>query len=110
MASLMTPDVRFRDSWLAAAGEFGGAHMDGSGVENRSREDVVSDFPAFVRELVQDQFPETPRRDGYVPCAYLWLVEDDKFIGSLAIRHRLNDFLVEQGGHIGYSIRPSARR
>jgi predicted acetyltransferase len=25
-------------------------------------------------------------------------------------RHGLNDYLFEQGGHIGYSVRPSARR
>ena len=26
------------------------------------------------------------------------------------IRHRLNDYLLEFGGHIGYSVRPAARR
>ena len=30
-------------------------------------------------------------------------------VGFLAVRHGLNDFLLEQGGHIGYSVRPSAR-
>jgi predicted acetyltransferase len=26
------------------------------------------------------------------------------------IRHRLNDYLLRQGGHIGYSIRPTERK
>ena len=26
------------------------------------------------------------------------------------LRHRLNDFLAEYGGHIGYSVRPDERR
>jgi predicted acetyltransferase len=26
------------------------------------------------------------------------------------IRHRLNEFLAREGGHIGYSVRPSERR
>ena len=37
-------------------------------------------------------------------------MEGDTFPGSLAIRHELNDALLNQGGHIGYSVRPSARR
>lgn len=32
------------------------------------------------------------------------------WVSFLAIRHRLNDFLLELGGHIGYSVRPSRRR
>ena len=34
----------------------------------------------------------------------------DTILGSLAIRHELNDYLFNEGGHIGYSVRPSARR
>ena len=30
-------------------------------------------------------------------------------IGFLAVRHRLNDWLLQEGGHIGYSVRPSRR-
>lgn len=45
-----------------------------------------------------------------MPCTYLWIVEGDTFLGSLAIRHELNDYLLNEGGHIGYSVRPSARR
>ena len=115
MATLITPDARFRNSWLAAAEEFGGAHMDGSGVYGdnpleRIRTEISGDFPAFVDGLVAERLPETPRPEEFVPCTYLWLVEGEEFLGSLAIRHTLNDFLFEQGGHIGYSVRPSARR
>ena len=34
---------------------------------------------------------------------------DGQAVGFLNIRLRLNDFLLEEGGHIGYSIRPSER-
>jgi predicted acetyltransferase len=40
----------------------------------------------------------------------LWWVEDDRFLGRLAIRHRLTPVLERAGGHIGYDVRPSARR
>ncbi|MCC3272139.1 GNAT family N-acetyltransferase [Arthrobacter zhangbolii] len=115
MATLITPHARFRESWLAAAEEFGGEHMDGSGVYGgnplkRIRTEIAADFPGFVDGLVAERLPETPRPPEFVPCTYLWLAEEDEFLGSLAIRHTLNDFLFEQGGHIGYSVRPSARR
>ena len=49
---------------------------------------------------------------GRVHCSYYWIVEDgqEEILGFLAIRHDLNDFLFNYGGHIGYSVRPSARR
>ncbi|MHA7291563.1 GNAT family N-acetyltransferase [Arthrobacter sp. MDT3-24] len=67
-------------------------------------------FRRFVDALVNDALPKSPRKPGYVPCTYLWIVEGDTFLGSLAIRHELNDFLLNEGGHIGYSVGPSARR
>lgn len=33
-----------------------------------------------------------------------------KILGMLQIRHSLNDFLLNYGGHIGYSVAPSERR
>ncbi len=35
---------------------------------------------------------------------------DNKLIGIISIRHELNDYLYNYGGHIGYSILPSERR
>lgn len=35
---------------------------------------------------------------------------DDKIIGMVNIRHKLNEFLFNEGGHIGYSIRPTERK
>lgn len=46
----------------------------------------------------------------YVPQTIYWLYDNDKPIGYGKLRHRLNDNLLELGGHIGYVIRPSERR
>ena len=50
-------------------------------------------------------------RDGYVPCTTLFLkrLSDIKICGSISIRHELNEFLLNFGGHIGYSVTPSER-
>lgn len=48
---------------------------------------------------------------GFVPASIYFLVDENKKIyGSLHIRHELNDYLLNHGGHIGYGIRPSERR
>ncbi len=36
--------------------------------------------------------------------------EDGQLAGVIDVRHRLNDYLLAQGGHIGYSVHPDLRR
>jgi predicted acetyltransferase len=50
------------------------------------------------------------RAIGFVPMTTLWWAEGERLLGRLAIRHRLTPALEEAGGHIGYDVRPSARR
>lgn len=46
----------------------------------------------------------------FVPAIqYVSFDEAGQAIGFLHLRLRLNDYLLEKGGHIGYSIRPSQR-
>ena len=50
--------------------------------------------------------------NGYVPSTtYLAIRKsDNKLVGMIDIRHRLNENLIKFGGHIGYSVRKSERR
>lgn len=67
-----------------------------------------SDFEGMVQFLLNN---EAIVPDGGVPNSTYWLVtEDRRVVGASNIRHRLNDRLLRLGGHIGYGIRPSARR
>ena len=34
----------------------------------------------------------------------------EEIVGFLALRTRLNDWLLNEGGHMGYSVRPSRRQ
>lgn len=67
-------------------------------------------FARFVGAVRAERLEETPRPEGYVPDTELWWVEGDEFLGRIGIRHRLTPALLEMGGHIGYDVRPSARR
>ena len=112
MITLVRPDAAYQRSWLECAADFRDSRRNGSGSEDRPL-DTLRDpetFRRFVAGLVADALPETPRKPGYVPCTYLWIADGRTIVGSLAIRHELNDFLRREGGHIGYSVRPSARR
>ncbi|MFD1722700.1 GNAT family N-acetyltransferase [Amnibacterium endophyticum] len=113
MGSLVVPHVRHHASWLVAAAEFGSGHIDGAGLPDGFEVASVADeqaFAALVAQLVGNVQEDFPRPEGYVPATALWIVDGDQVVGSLQIRHRLTPFLLEQGGHIGYSVRPSARR
>lgn len=50
-------------------------------------------------------------QEGRVPSSAYFLMNNDKIVGNLSIRHNIdNDFLSLYGGHIGYGVRPSERR
>ncbi len=50
-------------------------------------------------------------KESYVPSTVCLAVrtEDNKVIGIIDYRHWLSDFLLQYGGHIGYSVLPSER-
>lgn len=67
------------------------------------------DFLAFLEHLAAcargERLPP-----GFVPHSTYWLVSDNIVVGVSNLRHRLTDSLRREGGHIGYGVRPSARR
>ena len=65
---------------------------------------------AYTADLNAQALPETRRPPGHVPCTTWWWVEGDTYLGRIALRHQLNANLLEVGGHIGYDVRPTARR
>lgn len=44
-----------------------------------------------------------------VPATFLVAEHDGRIVGRVSIRHRLNDFLAREGGHIGYGVVPGFR-
>ncbi len=45
-----------------------------------------------------------------VPNTMLYAFVEGKIVGRLSLRHELNDFLFERGGHLGYSVSPPNRQ
>ena len=118
MPSFTSPHPRYQQSFLACAQEIidAGENEQWTGltvfteephtVEELADPDAFADFTERLRDLA---LPETARPEGKVAMTTLWWVDGDEYLGRLAIRHELTDFLREVGGHIGYAVRPFAR-
>ena len=100
MPELIEPTGRLHAAWLEARAEWGpGVHEDGFGLLTTDDVDSPAGFAAWVERLAG----ELER------CTYCWIIEGDQVLGGIALRHEGND-IVPRAGHIGYGIRPSARR
>jgi predicted acetyltransferase len=68
------------------------------------------DFDSYIKSL-NDESMGIGLRENWVPASTFFLIDDeDEIVGAVNIRHRLTENLKIEGGHIGYGIRPSARR
>ncbi len=72
--------------------------------------DSAETFESWYQAL-QDNSSEETVRPGLVPeSLFLAVDQNDYLVGMIDIRHRLNDYLAQFGGHIGYSVRKSERQ
>ena len=111
MAQFIAPTTRLHDSRLASRDEWGrGVHQDGGGLGANDDVDTREGFSAWIQQLHQQSDPSIPIKEGRVHATYWWIVERDTYLGAISLRHTLNDFLLHTGGHIGYGVRPTARR
>jgi predicted acetyltransferase len=101
-AELIEPSEELKPELLAMAEEYAAAG------DERYRE-VIENFDGYMRGIARYaagvNLPE-----GHVPSSTFFLVHQGKIVGHSALRHQLTPALEHEGGHIGYDIRPSARR
>lgn len=105
---LVLPTPEYKEKVMDYKKEFieNGDSIDGSaGLKN------ADTFEEWYSALC-DNLKEETVREGLVPSTtYMAIsIEDGRLIGMIDIRHRLNDFLLNYGGNIGYSIRKSERQ
>ncbi len=108
---LVFPNIAYKDKAAEYIREFHeyGSEINGSGSLDRFLKE--STYEAWLQKVLSDldiaNIPETR-----VPAlTYFYIREaDDRIVGMINIRLALNDFLRTEGGHIGYSIRPTERR
>jgi len=99
---LVRPQIDFRDSFMEMAAEF---ESDGDARYSLG----LSDFESYLANSRKwaagvDLPPNRVRMDEW------WLVDETRVLGGGRLRHQLTPGLELDGGHIGYDVRPSARR
>jgi predicted acetyltransferase len=114
MTALSHPDLRLHASWARALLDFGSEQVHGSGsweVPPEIRSSTSREACAYlVAELARRADPAIPPPPEKVRSDYFWITDADEVVGFIATRHDLNAFLLESGGHVGYSVCPSRRR
>lgn len=73
--------------------------------------DRIRDFDKWLEKIQNDLSVDTIDKDRIPATLYLTIRKSDKkIVGNVQIRHFLNEKLLNYGGHIGDSVRPSERR
>jgi predicted acetyltransferase len=106
--ALVEPDAEYAPAFIEMAEDFQTAG------ESRYEPDLPllhRNFPTYLERLGRNSRGEN-LPPGYVTANEFWLLERDagQILGVIRLRHRLTPYLEERGGHIGYAIRPAARR
>lgn len=110
MPELVAPAVGLHRSWLEAHAEWGpGPHEDGFGLGPSDDVGSPAGFAIWVARLADQSDLTRPIDAGAHRCTYRWIVESDLVLGGIALRHGDSDY-VRWAGHLGYGIRPTARR
>lgn len=99
---LEKPSEKWQNEHLAYISEWG----EGKLSPNRFRLEPDASYNQFLDQLTHLENGQL----GQIPTSNFFLVNDDRILGMVTIRHRLNDYLLNVDGHIGCSIRPSERR
>jgi predicted acetyltransferase len=116
MPILVEPTPVVHRSFLEAWDELGPHEERWMGArgfsEDWSREQAEdpAEFARMVETIRAEADEDAELPADLVPQTILWFVDGVEWLGRLAIRHQLTPALLELGGHIGYVVRPSARR
>lgn len=76
-----------------------------------SLEEYKENYEEWIT-YIKNQLNKQTVQNGLVTANTFFTIRksDNKLVGIINIRHELNDYLFNYGGHIGYSILPSERR
>lgn len=87
-----------------------GSDINGSGGLDKIYEGLT--IEESIERCLKKEDKDYVESLGLVPgSTYLMIREsDNKIVGTCNLRHYLNDYLKELGGHIGYGVRPTERR
>lgn len=109
MLHLEKANIKHKNSFLDAVKEIlNGNNDDLIFYQELDIEYLNNNFDEYVQTIL-NQEKGIGLKDGYVPDTIFWIINDEKYVGRIALRHKLNEHLEKYDGHIGYDIIPSER-
>lgn len=111
MIRIRLPFRALHGAWLEAMREFEGETLHGFSTFGYEVEELARP-ERFEHWLAREERQRVEGQDGFVPATVWWIVDDaspGRVLGSIHLRHELDDWLLAEGGHVGYGVRPSAR-
>lgn len=104
---LVLPTKKYKDEIMNYKKEF---IKDNDSMDGTSGLRDAKSFEEWYNAILDNLNEETVRK-GLVPATtYMAItIDDERLIGMIDIRHRLNHYLLSYGGHIDYSVRKSER-
>lgn len=110
MFQLVEPRADLYEQWAATFNEFGATAKDGTGCKPDDLVDTSrAGFESYLADRLAAADITTTLPDDRVHCNFYWMMDGDELVGFVALRHALTEFLLNNAGHIGYSVRPSSR-
>lgn len=107
MPELVLPTTRLHAAFVDCHDDWGpGLHEDGFGLGADDDLDSPEGFATWVHERTRLAHPVGTPCPAARHGSPRWIVEGGQVLGGIVLRHKFDDDL----GHIGYGIRPSARR
>lgn len=104
---LLRPSMEYKQQILEYKNEFMQNGDDLAGTSYLQKYDVYEEWMKFVL----DNEKEGTKHTEVTASVFLAIREEDnKLVGMINIRHTLNGYLYNFGGHIGYSVRKTERR
>lgn len=104
---LLRPSIEYKQQVLDYKKEFMENGDDLAGTSYLQEYDIYEEWMKFVL----DNEKESTKYTEVTGSVFLAVNEEDnKLIGIINIRHSLNEYLYNYGGHIGYSVTKNQRR
>lgn len=103
---LLKPTLEMEEEYCYFVEEW---NQTGQSIVPYSARPLGRDYRTWLEDSAKIEKRETCPADLVPAHTYFLGNKDDKILGAINIRHYLNDYLFNFGGHIGYGIRPSER-
>jgi predicted acetyltransferase len=116
-AVLRLPSVDLHASFAEAMAELEAEGLGGPGDDSRVGREVrcglwrsPAGFARYVEKVLAASDLTEARAAGSVAETTWWWCAGSIYLGRISVRHWLTPHLLEVAGHIGYDVRPTARR